>query len=247
MKCIILAAGYATRLYPLTENYPKPLLPVGGKPIIEWLIDDIKSSVDEFVIVSNHKFVSHFNDWVTENIARIGSRIRVIDDGTSTNETRLGAVKDIELTVNMVGESDYLVMAGDNVLDFSLIPFVAFAIEKGTSCVMCHEEERLEALQKTAVITTDESGLITSYEEKPMSPRGTLAVPPFYYYRASDITRIGEALEDGCGFDAPGSFAAWLSRQTPMHAWKMTGGRHDIGDMKSYEAVRDSYQGPTVF
>lgn len=109
---------------------------------------------------------------------------------------------------------------------------------------MCHEELSQQALQKTAVITLDEDNLITSYEEKPKEPKGTLAVPPFYYYRAEDIKRIPEALESGCNADAPGSFAAWLSRQTPMHAWKMTGRRHDIGDMKSYEEVKDSYNGP---
>ena len=108
---------------------------------------------------------------------------------------------------------------------------------------MCHEENRLEALQKTAVITVDENNRITGYEEKPITPKGNLAVPPFYYYRSSDLHRIPEALNAGCGYDAPGSFAAWLSRKNPMHAYLMPGKRHDIGDMKSYEAVRDSYRG----
>ena len=134
-------------------------------------------------------------------------------------------------------------MAGDNVLTFSLKPFVFFAREKGTSCVMCHEENRLEALQKTAVITVREDGKITSYEEKPKEPKGNLAVPPFYFYQREDLRRIPEALADGCGYDAPGSFAAWLSGKTGMHAWKMPGKRYDIGDRKSYEAARESYRG----
>ena len=238
MKCIVLAAGYATRLYPLTENFPKPLLPVGGKPIIEWLIEDIKGFVDEIILVTNHKFAHIFREWSEGQ-----EKIRVIDDGTSTNETRLGAVKDIQLAAEE--KTDYLVMAGDNVLTFSLQPFLTFAVEKKTSCVMCHEEKKTAALQKTAVITTDGEGMITSYEEKPKEPKGTLAVPPFYYYRAKDVARIQEALDAGCGYDAPGSFAAWLSKQTPMHAWRMTGSRYDIGDMKSYEAVKDSYRGPS--
>ena len=94
------------------------------------------------------------------------------------------------------------------------------------------------------VITMDADCRITGYEEKPQNPKGQLAVPPLYYYRGQDITRISEALEEGCGYDAPGSFAAWLSSKTPMHAWKMIGSRHDIGDLKSYEAVKDTYQGP---
>ena len=135
-------------------------------------------------------------------------------------------------------------MAGDNVLDFSLQHFVRFSMEKGTSCVMCHEENRLAALQKTAVITVDENNLITSYEEKPREPKGHLAVPPFYFYRVADIRRIQEALDAGCGYDAPGSFAAWLSGQTPMHAFVMPGKRYDIGNLESYRIIKDNYKGP---
>ncbi len=246
MKSIIFAAGYATRLYPLTENFPKPLLEVGGKPILNWLTEDIRDSVDEIIVVTNHKFAEHFNTWAVSVMKTLGKKIRVIDDGTSTNETRLGAVRDIQLAVETAGPDDYLVMAGDNVLDFSLRPFIEYARACGTSCVMCHEETRLPALQRTAVITTDETGLITSYEEKPREPKGTLAVPPFYFYRSDDVKKIQEALDASVSSDAPGSFAAWLSTVTPMHAWRMTGSRHDIGDMKSYEAVRDSYRGPDV-
>ncbi len=238
MKAIILAAGYATRLYPLTENFPKPLLEVGGKPILDWLIEDTAGAVEEYVVVTNHKFAPIFRDWAKEK-----RNVRIMDDGTETNETRLGAVRDIQLAARGM-DDDVFVMAGDNVLDFSLMPFLSFSVSAETSCVMCHKENRLEKLRKTAVITLDENNLISSYEEKPESPKGHLAVPPFYYYRAHDLTRIQEALEDGCGYDAPGSFAAWLSHKTPMHAWKMTGSRYDIGDMASYEAVRDSYRGP---
>lgn len=238
MKCIILAAGYATRLYPLTENQPKPLLPVKGKSIIDWLIDDIDSLIDEFIVVSNHKFAKNFTEWAEKK----PQKIRVIDDGTETNETRLGAVRDIQLAANDL-DDDCIVMAGDNVLDFSLKHFINFAKYKGTSCVMCHEENRLQALQKTAVITITEDGLITSYEEKPVEPRGNLAVPPFYFYRNADLKRIQEALDNGCGYDAPGSFAAWLSTVTPMHAFVMPGKRYDIGDMKSYQNVQEIYNG----
>ena len=240
MKCIILAAGYATRLYPLTENFPKPLLKVGEKTILDWLVDDVAELIDEFVIVSNHKFAEQFKEWSQ----RKPQKITVLDDGTENNETRLGAVKDIQLAAQGITE-DCMVMAGDNVLDFSLQHFVRFAIEKGTSCVMCHEENRLEALQKTAVITMDEDNLITSYEEKPKEPKGNHAVPPFYFYRTADIHRIQEALDAGCGYDAPGSFAAWLSGQTPMHAYVMPGKRYDIGDMKSYETVQAVFKGIT--
>ena len=135
---------------------------------------------------------------------------------------------------------------GDNVLDFSLQGFVRYALTAGTSCVMCHEENRLAALQKTAVITFEPDGLITSYEEKPREPKGNYAVPPFYYYRAEDLRRIPEALAAGCGADAPGSYAAWLSGKTAMHAYVMPGKRYDIGDMKSYEMVQEVCRGIVV-
>lgn len=177
MKCIILAAGYATRLYPLTENYPKPLLPVGEKTILSWLVDDLAPLTDEFIIVSNHRFVAYFQDWASPK------RITVLDDGTVSNETRLGAVKDIQFAVDSLSiKDDCLVMAGDNVLDFSLQGFVRFAQEMNTSCVMCHEERDLSKQQRTAIITVDGNYKITSYEEKPKEPKGHLAVPPFYWF-----------------------------------------------------------------
>ena len=232
MKCIIVAAGYATRLYPLTENFPKPLLDVKGKPILDWLIEVIDDQIEEFIVVTNHKFYEHFVKWAR------GKKVRVIDDGTSSNETRLGAVRDIRLAAQGV-DCDCLVMAGDNLLDFSLKGFVNYALTKNTSCVMCHEEKQLKALQKTAVITMDENDLITSYEEKPKVPKGDHAVPPFYFYKLNDLRRIDEALNEGCGYDAPGSFAAWLSGKVPMHAYRMPGRRYDIGDMESYRRVNE--------
>lgn len=240
MKCVILAAGYATRLYPLTENFPKPLLHVGGKPILDWLVDDIAATgrVDGFVVISNHKFTEHFRTWAASK----SLPINVVDDGTSTNETRLGAVRDIQFAMDALHlTDDLLVIAGDNVLDFSFEGFLRYADEKGTSCVMCHEENDLHKQQKTAIITFDADGLITSYEEKPQQPKGRHAVPPFYFYRAQDASRIPEALADGCNADAPGSFAAWLSGKTTVHAYVMPGKRYDIGDIKSYEAVQAAF------
>lgn len=242
MKTLLLAAGYATRLYPLTENFPKPLLEVGGKPILDWLLEDIESSglVDEYVVISNHKFAEHFRAWAQARTLPI----TVLDDGTDSNETRLGAVKDIQFAVEALDiRTDVLVLAGDNVLDFSLAPFMRYGMENGCSCVMCYEENELARQQRTAIITVDAEGTISSYEEKPRAPKSNLAVPPFYFYRAQDLRRIPEALEAGCGYDAPGSFAAWLSRQTAMKAYTMPGRRYDIGNRESYERIRAAYHG----
>lgn len=196
------------------------------------------STVEDVKVVG----LDNMNHWRSNKQKTRPYEITVIDDGTSTNETRLGAVKDIQLAVEKLKlADDLLVMAGDNVLDFSLSKFVDFAKEKNTSCVMCHEENELKKQQKTAIITLDGNDLITSYEEKPKEPKGNLAVPPFYCYRACDVKRIQEALNNGCGYDAPGSFAAWLSKQTPMHAYVMPGKRYDIGDINSYEYVKSVF------
>ena len=228
---IILAAGHATRLYPLTKNFPKPLLEVEGRSIIDRLADDIFGTdcVDSCIVVTNHKFAGHFEKWAND---RDPARITVVDDGTETNETRLGAVRDIQFALEAAGvRDDLFVMAGDNVLDFSLRGFADFAAQVQTSCVMYFEEDSLEKLQRTAVITMDEDSLITSYEEKPQVPKSSFAVPPFYIYRRGDAARIGEALADGCSADAPGSFAAWLSARVPVHAYRMPGKRRDIGSL----------------
>lgn len=271
MICIVLAAGYATRLYPLTENFPKPLLEVGEKSILDRLLEDLDTtvgvsakgneavSISEFVVVSNHKFIYHFEQWKQKLSYK--TPITILDDGSVDNEHRLGAARDIQFameyinnkkehtpvsdsedTVSVDSSDGILVIAGDNVLDFSLSTFVEFAQIKGTSCVMCHEENELKKQQKTAIITLDEECAITSYEEKPVEPKGNLAVPPFYYYKKEDISRIEEALNDGCSADAPGSFAAWLSKHTKMHAWKMNGKRYDIGDMASYEVAQEMFK-----
>lgn len=242
MKCLILAAGYATRLYPLTENFPKPLLKVQGKTILDWLIDDIDDShlVDEYIIISNHKFAHHFEEWAATKT----QKVTVVDDGTSTNETRLGAVCDIQFAILQLNLSgDMLIIAGDNVLDFSLQHFVHYAVQKQTSCVMRYYEPSEERLHKCGVLEIDDSDRILAMEEKPAQPKTHWCSPPFYYYSSLDATRIPDAIANGCSTDAPGSFIAWLCQQTAVHAMEMPGRRYDIGNLQSYECVQTEYPG----
>lgn len=239
MNCLILAAGYATRLYPLTENFPKPLLKVGGKTILDWLLDDIRSSCppERIAVISNHKFAQIFRDWAAPGI-------EVVDDGTSTNETRLGAVRDIAFAVDTLGlKGDCLILAGDNLLDFSLGPFVGYAKEKGTSCIMRYFEAEEAKLRKCGVVEVDDEGLILSMEEKPQAPRSHWCCPPFYFYKEEDIRLIPEAIAAGCGTDAPGAYAAWLSSRRPVHAMIMPGSRYDIGNLDSYRKISESFKG----
>ena len=242
MKCLILAAGYATRLYPLTENFPKPLLDVGGKTILDWLIDDVAASgkVDEYAVVTNHKFACHFEKWASGR----SEKITVVDDGTTANETRLGAVRDIQYALEKTGfEDDIIIMAGDNLLDFSLIKFIEYAIAAGTSCIMRYYEPSEAKLHRCGVVEVDEHDLILSMEEKPAVPRSHWCCPPFYFYRRQDVARIPEGMAAGCGIDAPGSFVAWLATKVPIRAMEMPGHRYDIGTLDSYKAAQATYQG----
>ncbi len=244
MKCLILAAGYATRLYPLTENFPKPLLTVGEKTILDHLVDDIDSSgeVDEYVVISNHKYACHFNDWAKTK----SQKITVVDDGTDTNETRLGAVKDIQFAIEKLGlDSDMLVIAGDNVLDFSLTKFISYAKAKNTSCIMRYFEPEHKKLIKCGVVTTDENDKVLGMTEKSPTPATNWCCPPFYYYTKEDARLVETGINEGCGTDAPGSFIAWLCGKTEVHAMEMPGSRYDIGNLESYEKVKAEYKGIT--
>lgn len=242
MKCLILAAGYATRLYPLTENFPKPLLKVGDKTILDWLIDDIDTlgSVDEYVVISNHKFAHHFDEWAKTK----SQKITVVDDGTSTNETRLGAVRDIQFAIDKLDlDDDMLVIAGDNVLDFSLTKFISYAEGKKASCIMRYFEPDDKKLLKCGVVTIDESDKILNMTEKSPNPATHWCTPPFYFYSREDAKKIESAIADGCGVDAPGSYIAWLCKQTEVFAMEMPGKRYDIGNLESYERVQKEYGG----
>lgn len=244
MKCLILAAGYATRLYPLTENFPKPLLEVQGKTILDWLLEDIDKSgvVDEYVVISNHKFARHFRAWAEKHPLPI----TVLDDGTESNETRLGAVRDVQFAIDALDlKDDLLIIAGDNLLDFSLTAFISYFQDKNTTVIMRYWEESEAKLHKTGVAVVDEEDRILEMEEKPEYPKSHWCTPPFYIYKSSDVGLVKVGIESGCGTDAPGSFIAWLSTQTPVHAYQMPGKRYDIGNLASYEEVQKNYRGIT--
>ena len=243
MKCLILAAGYATRLYPLTENFPKPLLKVQEKTILDWLIDDIEASgqVDEYIVISNHKFAHHFQTWAENK-----KKITVVDDGTDSNETRLGAVKDIQFTIEKLNlDDDMLVIAGDNLLDFSLTRFMAYAKKKQASCIMRYYEHDEKKLLKCGVVTIDQQDKILRMTEKSPTPETHWCTPPFYYYTKEDARLVAKGIEAGCGTDAPGSYIAWLCGQTTVYAMEMPGNRYDVGNLESYERIKNEYRGIT--
>ena len=246
MKNIVIAAGYATRLYPLTENFPKPLLKIGERSILDRILDDVDGieDIDEHIIVTNHKFAEIFNNWVSERKQKPGTKpIRVIDDGTTDNENRLGAVKDLLLAIDEFGiNDDIMVLAADNVLDFSFQGFVNFFKQKNTSVIMCHHEPELYKLQRTGVIAVDDDMKVLEMQEKPEHPVSNWAVPPFYIYKKNDLPLIRDCLNHGCGFDAPGNLAHYLVNATTIHAWIMPGSRYDIGSLDSYKEAQILFQ-----
>ena len=244
MKCIVIAAGYATRLGELTKNFPKPLLKIGDNTILGRMLDDIDRipEIDEHIIITNHKFAHIFEQW------KLGTAyqkpITIIDDGTETNDTRLGAVCDLLFAMEKLGiDDDMLVVAADNLLFFSFKEFVDFANEKGTSCIMCHEQPSIEKLQRTGVVVLDNNNKVLNMEEKPEHPKSHWAVPPFYIYKKHDLELIRHSVENGCGKDAPGNLAHYMVDRTTIHAWPMSAGRFDIGSLDTYYEACEKYGG----
>ena len=264
---VVLAAGYATRLGELTKNFPKPLLKIGNSTILGRMLDDIDNidDITEHVIVTNHRFAQIFEEWVKTpsgspclggRLVGVGGRykkpITIIDDGSSTNDNRLGAVCDLLLVLESLpkqgdieGLDDLLVVAADNLLFFSFQEFVDFARAKGTSCIMCHEQPSIEKLQRTGVVELDANNKVLGMEEKPQVPKSYWAVPPFYIYLKKDLDLVRHSVENGCGKDAPGNLAHYMVEHTTMHAWPMSAGRFDIGSLDTYYEAVEKFGDPS--
>ena len=188
MKNIVIAAGYATRLGELTKNFPKPLLKIGENTILGRMLDDIDRipEIDEHIIITNHKFAGIFETWKKD--LHYSKPVTIVDDGTETNDTRLGAVCDLLFAMDKLHiDDDLLVVAADNLLFFSFSEFVEFAKEKGTSCIMCHEQPSIEKLQRTGVVELDEHQKVLGMEEKPQEPKSHWAVPLCGIFFPADV------------------------------------------------------------
>ena len=246
MKNIVIAAGYATRLGELTKNFPKPLLKIGNNTILGRMLDDIDAipDIDEHIVITNHKFAHIFNEWKDQQ--NYTKPVTIIDDGTETNDTRLGAVCDLLFAMNKLQlDDDLLVVAADNLLFFSFRDFVEYAKEKDTSCIICHDQPSVEKLQRTGVVVLDDNNKVLNMEEKPEHPKSHWAVPPFYIYKKHDLDLVRHSVENGCGKDAPGNLAHYMVEHTVMHAWPMAGTgenlRFDIGSLDTYKEACEKY------
>lgn len=229
MKAIVLAAGYATRLYPLTETLAKPLLPLAGRPMLDFLLDRIDEApeIDEIHVVTNHKFARAVSDWAsTRNVI-------VHDDGTTSEDDRLGAIGDIAFVVDRadLNADDLLVVAGDNLFDYRLADFTSWWQTKGeASAVVVYDVGDLELVKKYSSVVLDGDGRLTSFLEKPDGPTSTLVATAAYIYHRSHVALLHAYLAEGNARDQPGRFLGWLVPRAPVFGYTVTGDWLDIGD-----------------
>lgn len=214
MKTIILAAGYATRLYPLTLDKPKALLEVNGKTILDYILDKIAEvdSVNEIIVVSNHKFINHFNAW-KEN-KKYTKEITVMDDGTFSEETKLGAIGDIKLAIDKCNiNEDIMVIAGDNLFTYSLLDFYNYYDSLKKDCIVACKLDQSNDLKRMGVVLLDKNCRVIDFEEKPKFPKSNIAIFAAYIYTQETLPLIDQYIREGNNTDAPGHFPEWLYKK----------------------------------
>jgi glucose-1-phosphate thymidylyltransferase len=239
MNVLILAAGYATRLYPLTLNKAKPLLLVGGKPIIEWLVDNLAGipDVETLYVVTNNRFEADFQAWSQTYQKRHPEfKFRIVNDGSTSDDDKLGAIGDIDLVVTQenLSHNSLLIVAGDNLFTNSLADFVAYARSTEVT-VAVYDVGDIEAIKKYGNIAVDAQGIMTRFEEKPQKPQGTLAAIALYYYSPAVLSLLRTYLSAGNNADQPGRFVEWLYTRKPVKTFQIKGRWLDIGSKETLE------------
>jgi glucose-1-phosphate thymidylyltransferase len=259
MNALLLAAGYATRLYPLTRDTPKPLLPVAGKPIAGYMVEQLAAipAVARLLVVTNARFAPHFRAWAAgwggggaDRLAGAAGdpsrfEIEVVDDGTESNETRLGAIGDVAFTLARhpeLGREPLFVLGGDNLVDFRLADLVAAfdaraGAEPAAAVVALVRETDPAQLRRSGVVTLDGGGRVVGFVEKPADPPSDLTCPPFYIFPPAALALLPAYLAAGESPDAPGSFVAWLHRRLPVYGHVFDAPRYDVGTPESYAAA----------
>jgi glucose-1-phosphate thymidylyltransferase len=226
VKALVLAAGYATRLYPLTESIAKPLLTIGGRPMVDHILDRIREADPvETHVVTNSKFAGAFSEWAPPGVI-------VHDDGTTSEHDRLGAIGDLRFVLDRVGiDDDWLVVAGDNLFDYSLSDYVEWWRTKGVaSAVALYEHPDLELVKQYGVVELDEQERVVSFVEKPAEPLSNLAATACYLFHREHLKLVATYLEEGNVPDQPGRFVEWLHRRAPVYGYRFSGEWLDIGD-----------------
>lgn len=239
MKALILAAGYATRLYPLTKDFPKPLLQVGDRTILDYLVDQMEDipALEQIVLITNHRFVGFFEQW--RKARRSGKPFVVRNNGTDSNEDRLGAVGDLRFALTHAAlDDDLLVTAADNILQFPLAEFVEAFRTKPASHICVHRVDDPERCRRTGIAVLDAENRVIEFAEKPKHPKTNWGVPPLYVFPRATLPRILTYLAEGGSPEAPGNFIEWLCRMESVFAYRINGTILDIGTPASLEAAR---------
>ena len=239
MKLIILGAGYATRLYPLTLNQPKPLLPVAGKPMIEHVLDNLApiAGIDHIYIVTNEKFTPHFEQWAADYRARDTTReFTVVNDHSTDDSNKLGAIGDLHLVLTSQNiDDDIIVVAGDNLFSDSLADFGDFARSHQAPVLAVYDVGDLDEIKKYNAIEVDDQGRITFFEEKPANPKVTVTGIALYYYPRNSLPLIRQYIAEGNNPDQPGRLVQWMYPRTDFFTWSVPGLWYDVGSKETLE------------
>ena len=246
MNVLILAAGYATRLYPLTLTKAKPLLEVAGKPMIEWVLDNLAPvpDIETVYVVTNNKFARDFQSW-SEQYRERGSKLsfKIINDGSNDDSDKLGAIGDINLVLSRenLANNDLTVVAGDNLFSEPLTDFAAHA--RGSEATLAtYDVGNLEAIKKYSAITTDADGVITSFEEKPANPKSTLTGIALYYFSRETVPLFATYIAEGNNPDQPGRFIQWLYTRRRVKTFQIKGTWFDIGSKETLEQANQIFR-----
>ncbi|HEU4870123.1 MAG TPA: nucleotidyltransferase family protein [Pyrinomonadaceae bacterium] len=239
MKLIILAAGYATRLYPLTLNQPKPLLPVAGKPMLEHVLDNVRTieSIDHAYVVTNAKFVNHFQQWADRyQSPDLHFSFTIVNDHSTDDSNKLGAIGDLHLVLTKYNlDDDIIVVGGDNLFSNDLREFGEYCQQMKAPVTGVYDVGNLEQIKKYNAIEIDENNRITYFEEKPKEPKSTLTGIALYYYPKSVLPLIHKYIAEGNNPDQPGRLVQWLYPRVPFHVWKVPGLWFDVGSIETLE------------
>lgn len=243
MKAIILAAGYATRLYPLTINRPKALITINGKPIIDYICDEIDTidTIDEILVVSNHKFINNFLRWATKRAGK--KNVKLIDDCSISEDDRLGAIGDIKYVLDKENiRDDVFIIAGDNFFTYKLIDFYNYFQNTKKDCIAVHEVDRIEDLKRMGVVKINDNAKVIDLVEKPENPKSKIAVYASYIFLKDTIQLFETYLREGNKPDAPGYFLAWLYLRKDIYAYSFVGECYDIGTHEALSEVRRKFR-----
>jgi glucose-1-phosphate thymidylyltransferase len=239
MKVLILAAGYATRLYPLTLTRPKPLLDVAGKPMVEHVLDNIAPipGIDRVYVVTNAKFADQFQTWADRyRTTKAKLNFTIINDGSTDDSNKLGAIGDLNLVLEREKvDDDLIVVAGDNLFSQSVEEFGKFCARKNAPVLAVYDVGNLEEIKKYNAITMDADGRITFFEEKPKQPQSTVTGIALYFYPKASLPLIRQYVAEGNNPDQPGRLVQWMYPRTPFYTWRVPGLWFDIGSKETLD------------